>query len=342
MSWQYWNSAIIYAGVGILTLPLMLKYRLTPYHLIFTNPVLPYGGMEIGSKFEVLERLRGHPAFLQHLILKPSIGVTENIRRFETFMGSFGLEYPVIAKPDLGCVGFGVRKVRSAVELAQILARSPVGYLVQEFCDLPKEYSIFFVRLPEEKRGIVPSLTEKEIPSVTGDGKLSIGELIKQERRYDHNRKALLTHVQNLERIPNPGETIDLLVQASHTYGTLFFDRCFWIDSDLERWMNRLCEDIPGFNFIRLDLKASSRESLKTGEGIKIMEINGCMSEPIHIYDPRHRFRFGVREFYRFYDMAFRIARFNVPDGERPPYRLMNKAYLRFFRNKKKIMDEIG
>lgn len=342
MSWQYWHSAVIYSGVGLLTLPLMIKYRLTPYHLIFSNAELPYGGMEIGSKSQVLEYLRGRPAFLEHLLLKKADGTARNTAKIDAFMAETGLEFPLIAKPDLGCVGFGVRKVHDTAEILAILDQSPSDYLIQEYCAYPMEYSIFFVHLPGSKEGFVPSLTEKVIPSVTGDGRSSLRELISRDARYRHNRKALLRRAKGLDRVPPPGETVDILVQASHTYGTFFFDRCAAIDRDLEEWMNRVCDGIPGFRFIRFDLKALSRASLKTGEGVKIMEVNGCMSEPIHMYDPRHSLQFGAREFFRFYDMAFRIARSNRKNGDRPPYGQMNRAFLRFFRNKKAIMKNIG
>lgn len=342
MSWHYWSSGWIYTGVGLVTAPLMLRYRLTPYHLIYANPGLPFGGMEIGSKSAVLERLRGRAVFLEHLLLEHRAGVEENLRRFESFLEATGVGYPVIAKPDLGCVGFGVRKVHGARELAEILSVSPVDYLVQEYCPFPLEFSVFFVRPPGSRSGLVPSLTEKEIPRVTGDGRSSVGQLIEREPRFSQNRKALKARVKGLDRVPEAGRTVELLVQASHTYGTFFYDRCERIDDALCAWVNRLCADIPSFRFVRFDLKAEARESLSTGQGVKIMEVNGCMSEPIHMYDPRHGLGFGMKTFYRFYAMAFRIARSNLSNGGRPPYGLMNRAFLRFFRDKKTVMREIG
>ncbi|MGD8252036.1 MAG: hypothetical protein PVH30_08825 [Desulfobacterales bacterium] len=342
MSWQYWSSGVIYTGVGLLWLPFMLKYRITPYHLIYANPGLPYGGMEIGSKGDVLDHLKGTPYFLAHLKLNNTVDVSQNIRSFECFMETSGVGFPVIAKPDLGCIGFGVRRVESVQDLAGILQRSPVDYLVQEYCDLPKEYSIFFVRLPGEPRGIVPSLTEKFIPTVTGNGASTTRELVADDPRYHHNRSALLSHAKDLDRIPPAGERVDLLVQASHTYGTFFYDRNDRVDDRLVDWMNRLCREIPSFQFIRFDVKAAGDASLTTGEEIKILEVNGCMSEPIHMYDPGHRLAFGIRAFYRFYDMAFQVAKANKPRGERPPFAGMTRAFRRFFKNKREIMRTIG
>ena len=43
---------------------------------------------------------------------------------------------------------------------------------------------------------------------------------------------------------------------------------------------------LPDFDYGRIDLKIENWNSFKTKTGIKILEINGVNSEPIHIYDP--------------------------------------------------------
>ena len=47
-------------------------------------------------------------------------------------------------------------------------------------------------------------------------------------------------------------------------------------------------------------------------DGVKILEINGCGSDPVHVYDDRHPLSFAVREFFRFYDTIYRIAKINI------------------------------
>lgn len=325
-----------------MTLPLMLYHRVSWFHLIYVNRSMKFGGMEIDSKSEILNLFSKSAFHLPHTLLPIDKKVSDNLMRCRDFMEKHDLKFPVIAKPDRGCVGYGVRKIHSFDELQTILIRSPITYMVQEYCDYPHEYSIYYQRLPGENRGKVTGLTEKVLPSVTGDGISTVRELLSGDHRYRTNLAALLKHIRQPDLIIAKGVTKEVIIQGSHTYGAIFNDISSLIDVQMSEWVDQVAKLDPLFQLGRFDLRAKTEESLRTGEGIKILEVNGCMSEPIHIYDDHHPLRFGIKEFFRVYNWGFTIAAANRPETGKPPYVEMTKAFHNFFRHKKVVMAEIG
>ncbi|MGP1665133.1 MAG: hypothetical protein ACTS5I_04325, partial [Rhodanobacter sp.] len=70
-------------------------------------------------------------------------------------MAAAGLAFPVVAKPDLGWCGFGVRRIDDASALADYLAQYPRGesLMLQHYLDEPGEAGIFYVRHPQQTHG---------------------------------------------------------------------------------------------------------------------------------------------------------------------------------------------
>ena len=340
-AWQYLPPWVMYGTLAFATMPLMLRHRLWPPHLVLANPTLPWGAMEIGSKIGIHERFRGAPQFLEQQGLPVADGVDANLAATRAFLERTGLSYPLVAKPDQGCVGFGVRKVEDEAALRTVLEATPVDYLVQEYSPLPEEYGVFFTKGPGDGGGRITGITHKVIPTVTGDGRSTVRALIETDPRFDANRHALLRHAGELDRIPGDGETIALLVQASHTYGAWFRDVSDAATPELTAWVQRFMAMDPEVRHGRLDVRTTDLAALRRGDPAAVVEFNGCMSEPIHAYDDRHPLRFGLAAFYRCYDDAFRAAAMNRGRFRVPVWR-MTRAYLRFFRGKREVMERIG
>jgi hypothetical protein len=55
----------------------------------------------------------------------------------------------------------------------------------------------------------------------------------------------------------------------------------------LEQIFDAIAREVPGFFVGRFDVRYSSLEELKRGEGFAIVEYNGAGGEPTHIWDPR-------------------------------------------------------
>jgi carbamoylphosphate synthase large subunit len=105
-----------------------------------------------------------------------------------TAMACAGLSLPVVAKPDLGCRGVGVKLVRTAEDLQAYLDSFPRGaaYLLQRLVPHEGEAGVFYVRRPGQTRGRIVSITLKYFPHVIGDGKRTLRELILADPRACH------------------------------------------------------------------------------------------------------------------------------------------------------------
>jgi hypothetical protein len=78
--------------------------------------------------------------------------------------------------------------------------------MLQELCDYPLEYGIFYCRYPNREKGRVVSLTQKLIPSVIGDGHKTVRQLIDLTPEIKYNKPNLLTRAKTLDHIPEAGE----------------------------------------------------------------------------------------------------------------------------------------
>jgi hypothetical protein len=91
----------------------------------------------------------------------------------------------------------------------------------------------------------------------------------------------------------------------------LFLDTSHWVDEQLEESFNKICNQINGFYYTRMDIKYESLELLKQGKNFSIIELNGSGSEPTHIYDPKHSLFFAWKEIIRHWDMMYKISMLN-------------------------------
>jgi hypothetical protein len=331
----------MYVGIQLMSTALAFSRGLTPSQIIFSNPSLPYGGLSIASKTKILDRFKSCRQYLQQQLIPIHMSLDDRNALAQSFLEN--TNFPVIAKPDRGVVGIGVRKIESKADLDEILRIMPSDYMLQEYCDYPLEYGIFFCKFPGQPRGSVVSLTEKITPVVYGDGDSSVRQLVDRSPGFTYNKDALISHARNLEYIPPKGERYQVIVQGSHTYGSIFKDRNDRINPQLENWLNDLCSVDEEFYFGRFDMKVKDRDALSRGEGIKIVELNGCWSEPIPIYDDRHSLLFAVKELYLSYSRAYRIARLNKKRLRmKTSLKELLSAYRAYLQEKERIIRVVG
>jgi hypothetical protein len=257
-----------------------------------------------------------------------------------------------VAKPDRGVVGIGVRRIDTFEELNEIVEIMPCDYMLQEFCDYSLEYGIFYCRYPDREKGRVVSLTRKHIPVVVGDGQKTVRQLIDLTPDIKYNKPNLLAHAKNLEHVPDAGERYQVIDQASHTYGCIFRDNnheitpemdAHEITPEMDAWMNAMSSKASEFYFGRFDMKIRDEDSLQTGKGVKICELNGCWSEPAHIYDDDHTLSYAVKEMFRSYSRAYKIAKLNKRRlNLSVSYREIIAAYRSYMQEKVEIMKVVG
>jgi hypothetical protein len=320
---------------------LALSKGLSPFHIILTNPKFPLGGLSAASKVEVLDHFKNSEQYLPQVLISKDMSVEDRKSTGLSFVEQ--VSFPVIAKPDRGVVGIGVRKLNSPEELDEILEIMPCDYMLQEFCDFPLEYGIFYRRYPNKEKGGVVSLTQKLIPSVLGDGSKTVRELIDLNLDIKYNKINLLAHTKNLDYVPKAGEHFQILDQASHTYGCVFRDNNYEITPQMNVWMNEMCSKADEFYFGRFDMKIKNKDSLQTGKGVKICELNGCWSEPTHIYDDEHTLGYAVKELFRSYRRAYKIAKINQKRlNPKIPYKEIIAAYRSYMQEKAEIIRVVG
>jgi len=58
--------------------------------------------------------------------------------------------------------------------------------------------------------------------------------------------------------------------------------------------------------------------TLKRGEGFKVLELNGVLSEPTHMYDPKHSLFYAWKTMFRLWSEIFRIGDENRARGSKP------------------------
>lgn len=339
--WHYINSKYMYIGIQLMSTALALSKGLTPSQIICANPSLPYGGLSIASKTKILERFQARRQFLHQQLIPKNMNFDQRKALAVAFLETNS--FPIIAKPDRGVVGIGVRRIDSENDLNDILSIMPSDYMLQQYCDFPLEYGIFFCKFPDEPQGTVVSLTEKIAPFVFGDGRRNVQQLVQNNPDFKYNKEALLSHARNLDYIPQNGAWHQVVVQGSHTYGSIFKDRNDRINQALESWLNELCTADDEFYFGRFDMKVRDREALKSGSGVKIIELNGCWSEPIHIYDDRHSFLFAFKEIFLSYARAYHIAKLNKKRLQmKASLKELLAAYRDYLQEKKQIIRVVG
>jgi hypothetical protein len=282
--WEHWPAFVYYIPL----LPFFFIRSLKAGHIIFffiANPGLLYSGNGTESKFKTLGLLPETMKPKSWLIQK-SANFDEEVEKFE----ALGFQFPVIAKPDIGFRGYLVKKINSMAELKSYLKKVNEDIIIQEFIPYEKELGIFYHRIPGEAKGKVTSITIKKFIQVTGDGQNNLSRLIRKDERaflyYDLFEKI---HKEKMSFVYPKGEIITLSVIGNHSKGTQFINGNHLIDLKLENFVDGICNNIEGWYYGRLDIKYESFEKLLQGESFKILEINGIISEPTHIYDASHK-----------------------------------------------------
>ncbi len=339
--WHYIKSKYMYIGIHLMSTALALSRGLTPFHIILTNPNFPLGGLSAASKTEVLAHFKRTDQYLPQVLIPQAYPLEQRRQTAEAFIAEASL--PVIAKPDRGVVGIGVRRVDSLEELKEIIEIMPCDYMLQEFCDYPLEYGIFYCRYPNREKGRVVSLTQKLIPAVIGDGQKTVRQLINLTPEIKYNKPNLLAHAKTLDHVPEAGERYQVIDQASHTYGCIFRDNNHEITPAMDAWINAMSSKASEFYFGRFDMKIRDKDSLHTGKGVKICELNGCWSEPAHIYDDDHTLGYAIKEMIRSYSRAYRIAKLNRKRlNLTVSYREIIDAYRSYMQDKAEIIKVVG
>jgi hypothetical protein len=253
---------------------------------------LDHGEIGIGSKYKT-QLAFDQQQFLPTGFLSVELSHEEKRNTVETFASEHG--YPVVLKSDIGSVGKGVVKVNSPDEIGPRVLQLVGPYLVQKFTAWNYEYGVFYVRHRGEAR--ITGINKKHFPTVVGDGQKDILKLAQQHPRYSDHWATFLQY-QDVNRVPLPGEKVQLSFIGSHTMGCRFTDDTHLLTPEIEESVFSIFERQPGFNFGRLDVKAQSESAFLQGNFV-VIEVNGVASLPTNMFDPNNSLRQAYRIFLR-------------------------------------------
>lgn len=279
--WEHWPTYMFYVPL----IPYFLWKAIKAKNLIFylaANPAIKYSGNGSESKYKTIllipEKYRPKTVF---------VVTNEDFDSVKKRIANAAISFPLIAKPDIGFRGFLVKKIDTNEDLERYLQINDVDILIQEFIDYKNECGILYSRIPDEEKGKITSITLKKFLTITGDGTSTLSELILNDKRaYLYFKLLQNIHGSSMNETLEKGKEKVLTVIGNHSKGTQFINGNHLIDSELELMLDTINKQIKGWFYGRLDIKYDTFEKVKQGLDFKILEINGIISEPTHIYDP--------------------------------------------------------
>ncbi len=325
LTWEFWPPWVIYAPVFAWYLLLALRHRSLTLPTV-ANPGMEAGGFIGESKGQILEALvagrdEARPFVVATARLAP--GGAERLAEVTGWMGRAGLRWPIVLKPDAGQRGSGVRLIEDEAAARDWLAAMPLAAVAQQYAQGPHELGVFWVREPGAARGRILSVTSKFFPTVVGDGRSTLEDLIlRHERAWLMAPTFFRRHGARLDEVLPDGERLPLVTSGNHCQGALFKDgRRHGTDALCAR-LDRLADGDPLLFVGRFDLRGPDLAAIERGEGFKIVELNGATAEATHIYDPDFGRRRGPfiawRTLCAQWSLMFALGAANRAAGHRP------------------------
>lgn len=302
-NWEYWPFQIVYIPIYFLWAFYALKAR-TIFFFNACNPKIKNGGFMAESKKEIYD-----------LIPQKYYPKTELVKENNDFknviliLEKAQIQFPFIAKPDIGLRGSAVKKVHNLEELKEYNSSANFDYLLQDLIPYANEVGIFYVRFPNEKKGKVTGIVAKEYVIIEGDGIATIEELIKANPRYELQIENIKKDFENqFDNVLDKGKKLNLVPYGNHARGAKFIDASNLITDKLNQTIDAMCQEISEFYFGRLDVMYDNWNDLENGKNLALVEVNGAGSEPTHIYDPKHSLFFAWKELARHITYMYQIS----------------------------------
>lgn len=315
---------IYYTPLLIQWLLLGLRYRSLTIPTA-ANPRIEAGGLIGESKSEcmAMPAANASPWLARSTAIdaRGAAEVDHDVRQAQLALSTAELDFPIVAKPDIGWRGFGVRRIDDGAQLRDYLAGFPEGQrvILQEYVPWHGEAGVFYVRRPGQKDGEIFSLTLRYFPFVVGDGVSDLRRLILANRRTRWKKSLLFQiHRDRLDTVPADGEAVRLAIVGSNRVGGLYVDGNHLVTPQMTRRIDEIARTMPEFHFGRFDLRFQSVKAFQAGEAFSIIEINGAGAEAVHIWDPDYPLRGAYRVLFAQQALMFAIGAANRRRGFEP------------------------
>lgn len=329
--YEYWPWLLFFVPA----VPFYFYYALRARYFYYSsaaNPGIQLGGLFGESKLDILDHFSEEykPKTLMHPAGESWSNTLIRIKEKN-------MEAPFILKPDVGGRGLNVIKVASLEDLSGNIKTCKEDFIIQEYIDYDYEFGVLYGRMPGEARGSVRSIVMKRFLTVTGNGKLTVEQLLLLNKRAWFQLERLRKEAPELlKQIPEMGETLIVEPIGNHSRGTEFINANHLINENLNRVFDEISSQFEGFYYGRFDLKAKSIEQFQRGETLKIFELNGVTSEIGHIYDTKYSLWRAYRDIVRELDFVYKISVANIKSGIKPYGALqMTRIILGYFNKNK-------
>ncbi|MFK8053174.1 MAG: alpha/beta fold hydrolase [Woeseiaceae bacterium] len=281
---EYWPRSAFYSFIVLYCIGLSIRYRSATLFTL-ANPAMPLGGLIGEPKAEILAALTPSGCVAPFCTLDHR-NADAAARTMLQFMDEQSTTFPIVLKPNIGQRGGGVEIITTLDEAKRYLKEADEDIIAQVFT-AGEEYGVFYLRLPNEEKGFIYSITHKGETAVRGDGQRDLKSLILDDQRAVGMARFFLDmHAERLDQVPKQGERIVLNQIGTHSRGSLFTDATHLITPALSQAVEHISRHYEGFYFGRYDLIAPDQQSLTEGRDLKVLELNGVSSEATHIYDP--------------------------------------------------------
>ncbi|KAA0069342.1 hypothetical protein [Rhodanobacter sp. T12-5] len=285
------------------------------------NPRITAGGLVGDTKSEYFACMgpRARARVAPYVMLRLTGG--DMLATASAAIRDAGLVFPLVAKPDLGWCGFGVRRLDDALDLADYLARYPVGeaLMLQRYLDEPGEAGIFYVRRPGQSRGWLLGILLRHYPQVIGDGVSTVAQLIENDPRLQRATRNQREHEcrHDPDEVPLPGDSVRLSLIGSTRVGGRYEDGSAVASEELLAAIEAVASDMPQFHAGRFDVRYRTLKDLRHGR-FTIIEVNGAGSEAVHAWDPKYSVRQVYRMVFAKQRLMFELGAANRARGHRP------------------------
>lgn len=315
--WEFWPAWAFYPPVAAYIAGRCLRSStLTPFTA--ANPGILASGFIGETKHEALAPLqRNAPQYCASFIrvdaARPRADQLEAVRTFAAEHG-----YPIVCKPDIGQRGRGVAVIRNEAQARDWLSAARGDVIVQRYVS-GAEFGVFVYRDPKTARVELLSIVRKCFPQVTGDGRRTLAELIRDDARARLIAPGLWERfASRLGEVPADGEVFQLVEIGAHCRGSLFLDGNDLKSEGLRAAMSAILDAVPGYHFGRIDLRCPDEAALQAGQGLQVMEMNGVTAESAHIYNPGAPLLEAWKTMIAQWRLAIEIGEANIARGAQP------------------------
>ena len=332
-NWEYWPYQVLYTPVYFQYLYYVVRTR-SFFFFNASNPTIKNGGFFMESKKEIYD-LIPQEYYPKTLLFKSKVELNIVLKDIE----ENGIKFPLIAKPDIGLRGTAVKKLDSIEDLQLYIKNATFDFIIQDLIPYENEIGLFYVKLPNKEKGILTGIVAKEFLILKGNGKNTVRELLEKDPRFELQIPALEKEFPLvIDTILEENKILNLVPYGNHCRGTKFVDASHEITPKMIETFNEICSKIDGFHFGRMDIMYKNYADLELGKNFQIVEINGAISEPTHMYDPKHSLLYGWKELTRHFHYMYLISKANKKNGAKY---LTFKEGVNEFKNHHKHYDKI-